>query len=118
MNDDMLNPKFVFFPAVAAAGRLPNSALVAHIDAAIRAFGHPCAVTATDLEIDYLEPVVGPQTLRIDIWVEHVDRSSCTYGFLCSSENGNVAYARGERTLYAQFVADNASLRKDLPAYA
>jgi hypothetical protein len=135
MNDDLLlddfNPKFVHFSPIAEREldpfrRLPKPVLTGHIDAAIQAWERSTVVGATssDLRIDYLEPVIGAQTLRIDIWVEDLDDSSCTYGFLCSSENGNVPYARGERTLVKSdrwsktFRARNAGLMKNLPALA
>lgn len=128
MIDDVLNPKFVNFRSVSEAEldpflRLPQQALVAHIDDAIRAWGGPCRFSTSGLTIESMEPVIGAQTLRIDIWVERLDSASCTYGFLCSSRNGNVAYARGERTVFkspvdATFHDHNAALLKDLPAYA
>lgn len=127
MFDDVLNPKYVHFSRVTDRelddfARLPKSALVAHIDRAIEAWERPCGCAASDLTIEYLEPVIGAQTLRIDIWVESLDRRSCTYGFTCSSENGNVAYARGERMVVATggaaLVDHNIALLKDLPAYA
>jgi len=127
MIDDVLNPKFVHFSRVADLEldpfrRLAKDGLVAHIDVAIDAWGCPCGVAASDLTIELLEPVIGNQTLRIDLWVESIANKSCTYGFICSSENGNVAYARGERTIVspadARFQKYNAALLKDLPAYA
>ncbi len=125
MFDDVLNPKFVHFSAVSESEldpflRLPKQALVAHIDDAIRAWGCCGGSASRGLTIEYMEPVIGAQTLRIDIWVERLDRATCTYGFLCSSRNGNVAYARGERTAAtsAADLSHNAALLKDLPAYA
>ncbi len=125
MFDDVLNPKFVHFSAVSESEldpfrRLPRHALVTHIDAAIRAWGCCGGATSRGLTIEYMEPVIGAQTLRIDIWVERLDRATCTYGFLCSSRNGNVAYARGERTVATSGadLSHNAALLKDLPAYA
>ena len=69
--------------------------------------------------------------MRVDLWVEELTDTSCTYGFLCSSENGCAAYARGERTLMKvdprshrpapwsdEFRATNAGLKRDLHAYA
>ena len=57
--------------------------------------------------------------------------TSCIYGFLCSSEDGGAAYARGERTIvkidpqshrpapWTNFFRDrHITLLKDLPAYA
>ena len=126
MFDDVLNPKFVHFSRVTereldAFRRLPKAGVIAHIDAAIEAWGCPCRAAASDLAIESMEPVIGAQTLRIDLWVESIDRNACTYGFICSSENGNVAYARGERTIAnadAALREHNTTLLKDLPAYA
>ncbi|HSP13408.1 MAG TPA: hotdog fold domain-containing protein [Thermoanaerobaculia bacterium] len=131
--DDTFNPKFVHFSPVSDGEldpfrRLPKAALIEHLDAALEAWGRSCDVLATpaDIRIDYLEPVIGAQTLRIDIWVEDLDDSSCTYGFLCSSENGNLAYARGERTLVKSgrsawnnnFRSRNEALMRNLRAFA
>jgi acyl-CoA thioester hydrolase len=52
-----------------------------------------------ELRIEYLNPVIGPGPLRIDIWVQHLGNTSCRYGFRCASEDGRVDYARGERTI-------------------
>ncbi len=131
--DDSLNPMFVHFSAVSddeldPFRRLPHPALTAHIDSAIQAWRHRCGDGAVlgDISIEYLEPVIGAQIMRIDLWVEHMDDRSCTYGFVCSSENGNLAYARGERNLVKRddkpwsprFRDSNATLMKDLHAYA
>jgi acyl-CoA thioesterase FadM len=128
-----LNPKIVHYSAVSGAeldalGRLSRQALVAHVGSAIQNWGGRCGsgTTIEDVSIEHLEPVLGAQTLRIDFWVERLDENSCTYGFLCSSESGAVAYARGELSLIkrdrqpwsAQFRDSNAALMKDLPAYA
>jgi acyl-CoA thioester hydrolase len=84
-----------------------------------------------DLHVEYLNPFLGPGTMRIDIWVENLGNTSCAYGFICSSEDGNVAFARGERTVVKidpashrpapwtdSFRAQQSALRKDLPAYS
>ena len=69
--------------------------------------------------------------MRIDLWVERLGNTSCVYGFLCSSPDGNVAYARGDRTIVkvdprsfrpapwsAPFRERHSELVKSLPAYA
>ena len=84
-----------------------------------------------ELRIEYLNPLLGPGSMRIDIWVEHLGNTSCVYGFLCSSEDGLIPYARGERTIvkvdpatrrpapWTEFFREHHSaLLKDLPAYA
>ncbi len=84
-----------------------------------------------DLRIEYLNPVLGPGSMRIDIWVEHLGTTSCVYGFLCSSSDGKVPYARGQRTIvkldpasrrpaaWTEFFRSvHTELLKDLPAYA
>lgn len=140
---DDLNPKFVHFSRVtaqeiaAAGGALNAGCLAAHVDEAIAAWcsdvmaaAPPFAVSG-DLTIETLSPLATPCAMRIDLWVEDLDDTSCTYGFLCSSENGSAAYARGERRLVKldprshrpaqwsdRFRATNADLKRDLHAYA
>src|SRR6185436_15646832 len=79
-----------------------------------------------------LAPVAGAETaLRIDLWVQDLDDYTCTYGFLCSSQDGRVPHARGERSVVnldpatrrptawsRSFRSAHAELMKDLPAYA
>jgi acyl-CoA thioester hydrolase len=64
-----------------------------------------------ELRIEFLNPVVGPGPIRIDIWVERLGNTSCKYGFLCSSDDGRVPYARGERTI----VKVDPSTRRPAP---
>ena len=131
--DDCLNPKVVRFSTVSRAElgpdeRLPRAVLLAHVETAIEDWACRCGagVTVEDVSIEAMAPVVGVQRLRIDFWVEDLDASRCTYSFLCSNENGGVAYARGELTLVkrdrkpwpAEFRQENEALMKDLPAYA
>ena len=65
------------------------------------------------------------------MWVSDLADYTCTYGFLVSSENGCVPYARGERTVVnidprsqaqqkwsPEFRVAHTELLKDLPAYA
>src|SRR5438874_2326584 len=79
----------------------------------------------------YLAPFVGTGTMRIDLWVDRIGTTSCVYAFLCSSTDGSVAYARGERTIVKvdprslrpspwtePFRARHSALVKSLPAYA
>ncbi len=112
---DSFNPKFVHYSPVPgdeidpATRSLSKTRIAAHVDEAITAwctsYAPKCdchtddANTIRDLYIECLEPVSRPTTLRIDIWVENLDETSCVYGFLCSSEDGNSAHARGERTV-------------------
>jgi acyl-CoA thioesterase FadM len=123
---DPLNQKFTFFSPAATTG----VNLAEHVDHAIIALDRR-APFAGETYLETLTPVTGPATLRIDLWVEELGRFSCTYGFLVSSENGSVAYARGERIVVnvdpqsqqpapwsPTFVASHEGLRKDLPAYA
>jgi hypothetical protein len=87
---DDFNPKFVFFSPA-------TGDLVQHVDEAIRA----CGERNTDGGAVVLEQLgtPAPGTMRIDLWVERADAAGRTYGFLCSSPNGDAAYARGERTV-------------------
>jgi len=148
--DDGINPRFVYFSPVHfdeldPMKMLHNGRFPAHIERAVAAWytagGKRWELDAEanpdqfhvvrDLHIEYLRPVLGPGTMRIDIWVERVGTTSCVYGFLCSSQDGAVPYARGERTVVKidpashrptawsePFREQLASLQKELPAYA
>lgn len=126
---DPLNPKFTFFSPSHTPG-LTKEQLAEHVDHAIIALDGR-APLAGEATLETLEAVAGPQNLRIDLWVEELGRFNVTYGFYVSSENGSVAYARGERTVLnvdprshtpstwsPSFVASHAALQKDLPRYA
>jgi acyl-CoA thioester hydrolase len=147
---DDLNPKFVYhspvhFDELDPMQMLHNSRFAAHVERAISAcyfsLGGRWALNVNDnpdqfhvvreLRIEYLNPVVGPGTMRIDVWVERLGTTSCAYGFLCSSADGLVPYARGERTIVKvdpsskrpapwtpEFRNRQSALMKDLPAYA
>jgi acyl-CoA thioester hydrolase len=144
------NPKFtwispVHFDELDPMQMLHNSRFSAHIERAIVAWyaanGHSWRLTAADnpdqfhvvrdFRIEYLAPVLGTGSMRIDIWVEHLGNTSCVYGFLCSSEDGRTPYARGSRTVVKidpashrpapwteSFRAVHGELLKNLPAYA
>lgn len=121
MNDDTLNPRFVY------SSFLPAKApLDAHVDRAIEAWqGRLDSMMMAGIAIEHIAPHAGAHTVRVDLWVEHLDDSTCVYAFLCSSEDGNIAYARGERAIASNgaqwptaFRAQASTLLKDLPAYA
>jgi len=134
--DDIFHPRFVFFSPVHrdelnGFGRLERSRFTAHVDAAIAGWQMNMAnkgeqtVAVRDFAIELLDAVIGPTTMRIDVWVEHLDPTSCVFGFLCSSESGVTAFARGERTITrldapwsSGFLDKHATLTKHLPAYA
>lgn len=106
--DDTVNPRFVHHAPL-------SGPLEGEVD---RAIGEWCGFVplSLDLEIEYLEAPRG--ALRVDLWVESLNERSCTYGFLVSSSDGTVPFARGERTVSAPRNARNAALLKGLPAYA
>lgn len=130
--DDGLNPKFVFHSPVYeheldSRGILPGSRFAAHVERAIAAGFAKTKdeFVVRDMHIEFLGPVAGPTTLRIDVWVEELADDTCVYGFLVSSEDGCVAYARGDRSIRnvkapwtLPFRAHHATFHKDLPAYA
>jgi acyl-CoA thioester hydrolase len=92
---------------------LHNSRFAAHVERAIIAWYSKVGGTWTrensanpdqfhvvrEFRIEYLTPVLGPGTMRIDVSIERVGTTSCSYAFVCSSEDGSVLYARGERTI-------------------
>ena len=95
MIDDELNPRFVFLSFLRAGDEI-----LAHVDRAIATWqGILPRSVVRDGRIELLQPIRGAQTIRIDLWVDDFGSSSCTYGFLCSSEDGNTPHARGERTI-------------------
>jgi acyl-CoA thioester hydrolase len=144
--DDGLNPRFVYLSPVFLDeldndGTLSHERLSAKIAGAVDAFhtgegrGKHCTDdelnVVRDLTVEYLNPVRTAGNLRVDVWVEHLDDSSCTYGFLCSSEDQLIPYGRGERTIVKldpelrrpstwshDFVEEHSKLVRTLHAYA
>jgi acyl-CoA thioesterase FadM len=122
-----LNPKFVFFSPL----RNDRLDLMEHVDHAIIALDGR-APAGGDCAIEQLLPVsFDENTLRVDLWVNDLDDYTCTYGFLCSSGDGRVPHARGERSVVnvnpashrpekwsRDFRVAHEELLKDLPAYA
>ncbi len=121
-----LNPKFHFFSPVHTA---PID-LAEHVDHAIIALDGRAPIGG-DCSLETLNPVDASGTLRVELWVNDLADYTCTYGFVVCSENGNVPYARGERTVVnidprshspqkwsPEFRVSHTELLKDLPAYA
>ena len=147
---DLINPKFsyessVHFDELDPMQMLHNARFAAHVERAISAWytsiggrwelrveDNPDQFhVVRDLHIEYLNPFIGTGTMRIDLWVERLGNTSCSYGFVCSSIDGRVAYARGERTIVKvdpqsfrpapwtdRFRERLSTLTKSLPAYA
>ena len=128
-NDLDLNPKFLFFSPVRTTS-VDRKQLAEHVDHAIIALDQRAPVGG-DCCLEQLNPVADGSTLRVELWVNDLDDTTCTYGFLVSSEDGRVPFARGERTVVnvdpathraakwdSRFVLSHTELRKDLPAYA
>lgn len=92
---------------------LHNTRFAVHIERAVAAWYHSAGWrwhtrpednpdqfhVVREMRIEFLRPVVGPGAMRIDIWVEHIGNSSCVYGFSCTSEDGSVEHARGQRVI-------------------
>ena len=144
--DDGLNPRFVchtpvFLDEFDTDDTLPHERLSAKIASAVDAFhtgegrGKHCTDddvnVVRDITVENLNPVRSAGKLRIDVWLERLDDSSCNYGFLCSSENQLTPYARGERTIVKldpellrpstwshTFFAEQSKLVRSLHAYA
>ena len=117
----MINPKFVFFSPVRTA-TVDKSQLAEHVDHAIIALDGRAPIGGGCM-LERLEPVMDAATLRVELWVNDLDDTTCTYGFLVTSENGRTPYARGERTVLSvgwtnDFRHAHQELLKDLPAYA
>ena len=105
--DDGLTPRFVFLSPVFldelnADGRLSSERLAGHVGGAVDTFHTRTATEVNvvrDLQIEFLDPVTAAGELRIDVWLDSIDSTTCTYGFTCSSVDGRTAHARGERTV-------------------
>jgi len=104
--DDGLTPRFVFRSPVFLdelnAGQLSTGRLAAHIETAVDTFHTRTGVDVNvvrDLKVEFLNFVTAAGELRIDVWLDSIDSTTCTYGFTCSSADGSTAYARGERTV-------------------
>ena len=119
-----LNPKFVFFSPVRHTPTTPEQR-VEHVDHAIIALDARAPLGGS-YTLEQLAPAGDATTLRVDLWVNDLDDYCCTYGFLVSSEDGRVPYARGERSMVntnakpwsSDFRATHVELMKDLPAFA
>ncbi|HEY0155935.1 MAG TPA: hypothetical protein VGF28_01440 [Thermoanaerobaculia bacterium] len=124
-----LNPKFTFFSPVTTPVEEKRQ-LAEHVDRAIIALDGRAPVGG-GATIEPLNPLFDASVLRVELWVNDLDDYTCTYGFLVSSENGRVPYARGERVVVnvdpathrpsrwsSEFRHSHAELLKDLPAYA
>lgn len=127
--DDFFNPKFVFF-SPAPEATLDTRRIEEHVDHAIIALDGRAPVGG-DWAVEQLNPVLAGSAVRVELWVSDMDDTTCTYGFLASSEDGRVPYARGERVVVcvdpasrkpskwsSDFRASHAELLKNLPAYA
>src|ERR1700736_58892 len=88
MHDD-INPRFVYFSSVHfdeldPMKMLHNSRFAAHVERAVSAWYTALGGSwrldprenpdqfhvVRDLHIEYLNPVVGPGTMRVDVWIE------------------------------------------------
>jgi acyl-CoA thioester hydrolase len=52
-----------------------------------------------EYSVEFKVPVIGPQTMWIDMWRIRWGRSSARYEFACRNEDGSVEFARGRRTI-------------------
>jgi len=136
---DLFNPKFVFTAPVInddPTRPLDRKRFVGYVERAIVAWNLENGIDTNnapvirDAAVELLEPCLG-ETMRVDLWVENLDSTSCVYGFLCSSEDGVVPFARGEETITKidpqsqrptawspAFRHTHEMLMKDLPAFA
>ncbi|HUP64422.1 MAG TPA: thioesterase family protein [Thermoanaerobaculia bacterium] len=143
-----LNPKFrytsrVHWDELDPLQMLHNSRFAAHVERAVIAFyesaGYRWTMTVSenpdqfhvvrDFHIEFLAPVARPGDLHVEIWVEHLGTTSCIYGFRCTSQDGAITHARGNRTIIKldpetkrpaawtdSFQRVHREIRKDLPA--
>lgn len=119
-----LNPKFVFVSPVRHAV-VNRDELLEMVDHAIIALDARAPLGGTCC-IEQMNPLLASDKVRVDLWVNDIGDYTCTYGFLVTSEDGRVPYARGERCVVNadgkpwsnDFRAAHLELMKDLPAIA
>lgn len=117
---DDWNPKFVNFSPV-RSGVLTVENVTDAVDRAIAALCAEAPKKDAGATVEILNPMIKTGSMRVDLWVEEIDDTSCTYGFLCSSEDGCMPYARGERTcakLGPRAQKTSARLLRDFQAFA
>jgi acyl-CoA thioesterase FadM len=125
MTTDSLNPKFVFLSPVRHGLAAGAEELIEYVDHAIIALDARAPIGGS-CAIEQLSPVLTSDSVRVDLWVNDLGDYTCTYGFLVSSEDGRVPYARGERSVVSagakpwsrDFRSTHLDLMKDLPAFA
>ena len=95
---DPVTPRFVYFSSIHfdeldAMQMLHNARFAAHVERAVIAWYHAMGRTwrrdpadnpdqfhvVRDFHIEYLRPVIGPGTMRIDVWLERMGTTSCVY---------------------------------------
>ena len=92
---------------------LHNAGYVVHLERAriawYESLGHAWALDSRDnpdqvhvvreLRLEYLAPVRGTGTLRIELWVERMGTTSCLYGFRFMDGERSVTYAQGTQAI-------------------
>jgi acyl-CoA thioester hydrolase len=92
---------------------LHNTRFIVHVERAIVAFyrslGIPWGVDleknpdqfqmVREIQVKFSAPFRGTGEMVIHLWVERLGESSCVYGFVCTSEEGQTVYGQGTRTV-------------------
>lgn len=52
-----------------------------------------------ELRLEYLAPVRGTGTIRIELWVERIGTTSCVYGFRFTDPQRSTTYAQGTQAI-------------------
>jgi acyl-CoA thioester hydrolase len=103
----------VFFDELDPNGTLHNSRYAVHVERALSAWyesegmdpRHPddrhedlrYAVRA--FAIEFLAPIGSPTTMRVELWLSEVGRTSAVHSFRCADQAGTLTYATGRRTI-------------------
>ncbi len=101
----------VFFDDLDAMGLLHNAAYVVLIERATSAFfeahgwrweTNPARnpdqhYAVREQAVHYLEPIVGPASVVVELWVADLGRTSATFGFEIRSPDGIRTHARAKR---------------------
>jgi acyl-CoA thioester hydrolase len=103
----------VFFDELDPNGNLHNSRFAIHVERALTAWYEAEGQGLRSLDdrhedlryavraftIEFLAPVSAPTTMRVELWLTEVGRTSAVHSFRCFDQGTAVTYATGRRTI-------------------
>lgn len=117
-----VEPVTIYFDDLDAMGLVHNGRYPVLLERAISAYWSARGFAFTDgqltspdvfhavreFTISYLAPIRGTGDFGVHFWIEHLGRTSATYGFRFLSTDGGTVYAEGQRAIVR---LDPATLR-------